>query len=165
MGYFPLDPPLDPPLDEERDQSQMRRHWLEWAAAQIDASLRMDRDAAENLLAAVTELLEPAEREPQGTSGPRDSALGRVVAAVQVHDRLMQQLTHVATALRALSDLAAATRTATQEEWGALRRRQLATCTMHEERSLLLDMVPDPRAEARPESMHLPDGDSIELFQ
>ncbi len=148
-----------PPADAEAcEEPQMRRHWLDWAAAQIDASLALDRDAAESLMAAVAELLE-------SLAAPRGQAHERVVAAVQVHDRLMQQLTHVGAALRGLAELAAAARPIAREEWSALRRQQLDICTMHEERALLRRMVPDACADAVPEPAHRIDAGSIELFQ
>ena len=140
------------------DEPPMSRHWLYWAAAQIDASLALDRDAAESLMAAVAELLEtPAP--------PRGEAHARVVAAAQVHDRLMQQLTHVGAALRGLAELAAAARPIARQEWSGLRRRQLDICTMPEERALLRRMVPDACADAVPEPAHAIDAGSIELFQ
>ncbi len=119
-----------------------QRHWLEWAATQIEASLALDRDATGEVLAALGDLIEGSAASDAAETATRRGAFARVVTAVQVHDRLVQQLTHVAEALRALAQPAAVP--ATAQRLSELRRRQLAAFTMNEERTLFAAMVPEP---------------------
>ncbi len=68
--------------------------------------------------------------------------MAAVVVAVQSHDRLMQQLTHVADALRALhAHLADAPRAQLPDSWGMLGKHQLRAFSMPEERALFVRMV------------------------
>ncbi len=129
------------------DEGQLQREWLEWAAAQIEASLALDRDATERLLAAVDELC----------TGARGGGIfDRVVASVQVHDRLVQQLTHVAAALRSLKPMVAAPNPGDALAWGALHRRQMQNFSMQEERALFRLLVTDPAASQSAESPPAP---------
>jgi hypothetical protein len=122
-------------------EPSIQQSWLEWAAAQLDATLALGSEANGRLLTAIREIL----AQPQAPT--QDGALvgqrAALIAAAQAHDRLTQQLSHVSTALRSLAQLAGAE--ATAADWAALRRRQLRTFSMREERVLFRRLVRAPQ--------------------
>jgi hypothetical protein len=132
------------------------RVWLDWAAAQLDASLARDATACDHLLAALNDLM---------GSTPADESIGRkmsaVIVAVQGHDRVTQGLTHVAQSLRALHRHLGDARCAESgESWRMLREQQMRTFSMAEERVLFARMVADELLENAAEN---PD-DTVVLF-
>jgi hypothetical protein len=115
------------------------RTWLDWAATQVDESLARDATASDHLLASLNELM--------GTP-PADEGIGRkmsaVIVAVQGHDRVMQELAHIAQSLRALHRHLGDARCArSAEAWRMLRERQMRMFSMAEERVLFARMVAD----------------------
>ncbi|HEY2679506.1 MAG TPA: hypothetical protein VGI65_21235 [Steroidobacteraceae bacterium] len=137
------------------------RAWLDWAATQVDLCLTEDKPACDRLMEALTGALEPprANTEAPGASAPGASAPGAsapgetsisgkmaaVVVAVQSHDRVMQQLTHVRDALRLLhTHLGDPTRAASPDSWRTLREMQMREFTMAEERALFARLVAPP---------------------
>jgi hypothetical protein len=122
------------------------RAWLDWAAAQVDASLARDAVACEQLLASLNELMGLAQVRSNPGSAPADNAMDRqmsaVILAVQGHDRVIQGLAHVAQSLRALHGLLGDARCAeSSEAWHTLRQKQMRSFSMAEERVLFARMV------------------------
>lgn len=121
------------------------RLWLDWAVTQINRSVADDTAASERLLAALDALMSAASvRSPQ--TSPADDSIGQkmsaVVVEVQSHDRLMQQLTHVAESLRGLHEhLKDPRNAASPDAWRGLREKQLRGFSMTEERALFADIV------------------------
>src|SRR5271170_3942560 len=98
------------------------RAWLDWAATQVDLCLTEDKPACNRLLESLTAALEPraAHTEAPGESSISEK-MAAVVVAVQSHDRVMQQLSHVRDALRLLhAHLGDADRAESGESWGRL---------------------------------------------
>jgi hypothetical protein len=127
------------------------RAWLDWAATQVSICLTNDSAACDQLLAALDQMLRAAQRgsapamdaaaEPPGND-TIEQKMSAVVIAVQSHDRLMQQLTHVAEALRGLhAHLGDAPRAELSESWQMLGKQQLRAFSMPEERALFARMV------------------------
>lgn len=154
-----------------RAVSDSKRAWLAWAAAQIDASLTRDRGAMENLVTAVLVIIEELHNAMSlvSTGGRPTSELDRIashaaamVVAVQSHDCLAQQLSHVADALRSLAAIAPAP---SESDWAALRRRQWQRFSMPEERELFQRMVPDVGGGDRPAASDTCGQPSVELFE
>jgi hypothetical protein len=83
-----------------------------------------------------------------------------LLVTMQAHDRMTQQLCHVAEALRSLADADPAA-----TDWTALRRQQLCTFSMREERVLFSRMVPDAHGDHHGIDHDANDADSIELFE
>jgi hypothetical protein len=120
------------------------RVWLDWAVTQINASLANDAVACDGLLTALDALLR-ASGGPPGTSSA-DATIGErmseVVIAGQSHDRLMQQLAHVAESLRGLCEHLGDPSTAgSGEAWRTLCERQMRAFSMPEERALFSRIV------------------------
>ncbi len=114
----------------------LRCRWLDWAAAQIDAALAIDLQATENLLAALRSVC----AQPQS---PVNIDVTGIVGAIQSHDRLVQQLNHLASALRSLGAFEYDHPAASDTNWSELRRRQLRAFSMSSERALFRRMIPD----------------------
>jgi hypothetical protein len=142
------------------------RAWLNWAAAQVDASLTSDSLASAQLLAALADALGPAQPQSGSAPAPADSVsakMSAVIIAAQSHDRVMQALTHVAESLRALhAQLGDARRADSAESWRMLREAQYRAFSMAQERALFARMVADGgestrAAETDPE-------ETVELF-
>jgi hypothetical protein len=127
-------------------QPDFCRAWLAWAATQIDLCLTEETPACNRLVDALSEALAP----PQSKSGaPGETSISAkmaaVVVAVQSHDRVMQQLTHVRDALRLLhAYLGDPARAASSESWKELAETQIAGFTMAEERALFARLVAQP---------------------
>jgi hypothetical protein len=111
--------------------------WLEYAAAQIDATIALDQEAGSKLATAVCDMLEMTH--VAAAAGAREQQLA-ISVAMQQHDRLMQQLNHVAAGLRALAGLLAVAPAA--QDWQALRARHLTRLSMQEERNLFARLMP-----------------------
>ena len=143
------------------------RTWLNWAAAQIDASLTSDSLASGQLLAALADAVGPAQPRSGSAPAPTDDSvsgkMSAVIIAVQSHDRVMQGLAHVAESLRALhAHLGDARRADSAESWKVLRGTQYRAFSMAQERALFARMVAHegestPAAEVDPE-------ETVELF-
>jgi len=116
----------------------MQQIWLDWAAAQIEAALALDRDAMELLVSSVRAIIAALDPAPNSVA-PHTASM---IAAIQSHDRLSQQLSHVVAALQTLGTLAASVPAPTASDWAALRQRQLRSFSMREERELFRRMVP-----------------------
>ncbi len=144
-GWNIADGPWTPPAEAASVAVVQSRSWFDWAAAQIDASLTNDRMACDLLLASLEEMRRSAqiwaETEPAIGEAVRQK-MSAVIIAVQSHDRLVQQLTHVVESLRAVQDhLADAPRLQSVESWRQLRDRQLRCFSMAEERLLFARIV------------------------
>jgi hypothetical protein len=147
------------------------RHWLNWAATQVDACLADDKPACDQLLESLAAML--GSGRTQGSALPGDAGacqkMSAVVIAVQSHDRVMQRLAHVAEALRRMQDhLADAGRARSPESWRTLRERQLREFSMAEERALFVRLVAEegeaaPASETGREAASSHE-DTIELF-
>jgi hypothetical protein len=140
------------------------RAWLDWASTQIDLCLTEDEPACNRLMEALTDALEPSS---VNTEAPGETSIsGRmaaVVVAVQSHDRVMQQLTHVRDALRLLhAHLGDPLRAASPDCWRTLRETQMLKFTMAEERALFARLVA-PQDEGWLEIAANPD-ETVELF-
>jgi hypothetical protein len=127
------------------------RAWLDWAATQVDLCLTEDKPACNRLVEALTDAFEPpsVKAEAPGASAPGETSISgkmaAVVVAVQSHDRVMQQLTHVRDALRLLhAHLGDAARVASHDSWRTLREMQMREFTMAEERALFARLVAPP---------------------
>jgi uncharacterized protein with von Willebrand factor type A (vWA) domain len=121
------------------------RVWLDWAVTQINASLDADGIACQTLLAALDGVL-CAARGASPAAAPVDASMERkmseVVIAVQNHDRLMQQLVHVAQSLRSLHEhLGDAANSGSISAWNMLSEKQMRVFSMTEERDLFSRMV------------------------
>jgi hypothetical protein len=125
------------------DDTGPRRQWLEWAAAQIEATLAADGESTARVLDAVGALCSGVA--DAGRPAALAAPAAELVAAIQSHDRLLQQLQHVAHALRALGSLEGegGYPPPSPAAWSALRRQQLRAFSMREERALFRSMVPD----------------------
>lgn len=148
--------------------TERQRHgaWLLWAAAQIEATLWLDGAANDELLAAVRTLRGAGDvPAADAAHGLRDAQFDRIGIAVQTHDRWAQQLIHVAGALRALAQLLEAARPPSDEDWRSLRRRQLASFSMSEERILFRRMVPAPDDGDGGADLDAAGSPGIELFE
>jgi hypothetical protein len=133
------------------------RPWLEWAAAQIAASLSGEAEASAQLLEALEAILQSAQWRPAAQQ------MAAVVVAVQSHDRLVQQLAHVAETLGALHEhLGDAGRAVSPEAWRALRATRLRAFSMAQERELFAGIVAG-EADAGKADAH--SGDEVELFE
>jgi hypothetical protein len=109
------------------------------------------------LLEALDAILHSAQWRPPA---PQISA---VVVAVQSHDRLVQQLVHVAETLGALHEhLGDAGRAVSPEAWGALRATRLRAFSMAEERELFAGIVAGGADAGRPGAHSR---DEVELFE
>ena len=140
------------------------RAWLEWAATQVDTCLLSDATACSQLLASLDDLMGMTQLVTQGGVSP-DDAIGRkmsaVIVAVQGHDRVMQGLTHVAQALRALRRHLGDARCAeSSEAWRRLREQQMQAFSMAEERVLFARMLAHDSRENAAANPH----DAVELF-
>jgi hypothetical protein len=143
------------------------RVWLNWSAAQIEACLSGDAAASDQLLASLSDVLDPTNPHTETTSASDGDAIrgkmAAVVVAVQFHDRLMQGLSHVVQSLRALHEhLGDPGRAGSPDSWRALRDKQFRSFSMAEERALFVALVAHqdergPEAELSSES-------SVELF-
>jgi hypothetical protein len=151
------------------------RAWLSWAAAQLDACLTSDQQASAELLAALADMLSPAQ-SPAGSAaraGDADGKMSAVIIAVQSHDRVMQGLVHVAESLRTLeAQLGDAQRAESAESWRDLSETQIRSFSMPQERELFARMLamsedaerkPD-EAERKPEEADVDPEGTIELF-
>lgn len=128
------------------------RPWLEWAAAQIAASLTGGTEASGQLLAALDAILRSVQPHTAvglvaGGDARRANDLAQqvaaVVIAVQSQDRLVQQLTHVAETLHALHEhLGDARGAISPESWRLLRDGRLRAFSMADERELFTRIVP-----------------------
>ncbi len=120
------------------------RVWLDWAATQIEGSLANDSAECDRLIAGLAEMLRAAERRAPGTAADDtvEQKMSRVVIAVQSHDRLMQQLSHVAGALRGLHEhLGSPGQRGSVDRWRELGERQLRAFSMPEERLLFAEII------------------------
>jgi hypothetical protein len=140
------------------------RVWLKWAAAHVDECLTRDSLASSDLLAALAEVLGPAQSPSQTAPAAHagDGKMSAVVIAVQSHDRVMQGLAHLADSLRGLHAQLSDTRRAdSAESWGTLRETQFRAFSMAQERALFARMVGEEQdvrgAEVEPD-------ETIELF-
>jgi hypothetical protein len=152
---------------------RLQRSWLDWAAAQINASLALDHEAMANLVTAIRVIIGALDKAVLAVStGGRPTleldliathAAG-MVAAVQSHDRLAQQLSHVAEALQSLGAVAAIAPAPTESDWEALRHRQLRSFSMREERELFHRVVPNLRGDDGADASDKNNVQSVELF-
>jgi hypothetical protein len=122
------------------------RAWLDWAAAQVDLCLAEDKPACNRLLAALTDALEPPTAARIKSEAPGETSISQqmsaVVVAMQSHDRVMQQLTHVRDALRLLhAHLGDSERCTSADCWRALRETQMREFAMADERALFSRLV------------------------
>jgi hypothetical protein len=143
------------------------RTWLNWAAAQIDACLASDSLASGQMLEALAEAMGPAQPRSGAAPSPTEDSvsakMSAVIIAVQSHDRVMQGLTHVAEALRALhAQLGDAPRADSAESWRALGEKQYRTFSMAQERALFARMVAHEGESTRETEMD-PE-ETVELF-
>jgi hypothetical protein len=143
------------------------RTWLNWAAAQIDACLASDSLASSQMLDALAEALGPAQPRSGPAPSPADDSvsakMSAVIIAVQSHDRVMQGLTHVAEALRALhAHVGDAQRADSAESWRTLGEKQYRTFSMAQERALFARMVAHEGESTREAEMD-PE-ETVELF-
>jgi len=152
------------------------RAWLSWAAAQLDACLTSDKQASDELLAALADMLSPAQSPAGGAparAGDADGKMSAVIIAVQSHDRVMQGLVHVAESLRTLeAQLGDAQRAESAESWRDLSETQIRSFSMPQERELFARMLamsedaerkPD-EAERKPDEADEDPEGTIELF-
>jgi hypothetical protein len=143
------------------------RAWLDWAATQVDLCLTEDKPACNRLLESLSAALEPetpprAAAEAAGENS-MSQKMAAVVIAVQSHDRVMQQLTHVRDALRLLhAHLGDANRAESGESWVRLREMQMREFTMAEERALFSRLVAHEEKDWLEVTVH-PD-ETVELF-
>jgi len=149
------------------------RPWLDWAVTQLNDSLAADGVACGALLAALDAVLHTGPGEPAG--GPAagelsleltpDQKMSAVVIAVQSHDRLMQQITHVAEALRRLEEhLAVPTHVESCEAWVRLCQIQIRAFSMAEERALFAGIVGSHGAHEALQSRSPTQSDAVDLF-
>ena len=156
---------MQPP--DSRTALDRCRAWLDWAAARVDLCLAEDKPACDRLLQALTEALEPPKAPRVKTEAPGETSISQemsaVVVAVQSHDRVMQQLTHVRDALRLLhAHLGDSERAASPDSWRALRETQMRDFTMADERALFGRLVA-PEDDGWLEVTANPD-ETVELF-
>jgi len=167
-GLSAIDDSIPAPSESTSVAVQQCRLWLNWAAAQVDACLSSDSLANEQLLAALADLFGPQQSCSGAAPDPAPEALSckmsAVVVAVQSHDRVMQGLTHVAEALRALRDHLGDRRGAESVEsadsWRMLREKQFRAFSMAEERALFARLVArehENRREAGPAPEETPE--------
>ena len=142
------------------------RTWLNWAAAQVDACLTSDRLASSQMLDALAEALSPAQPRSASAPPPADDSvsvkMSAVIIAVQSHDRVMQGLTHVAEALRALHAQLGDARADSAETWRTLGEKQYRSFSMAQERALFARMVAHEGESTRGAEMD-PE-ETVELF-
>ncbi len=143
--------------------------WLDWAATQIEVSLAKDSAESARLLAALDGLLIASRPSVSGgfSAGEAlDQKMSQVVVAIQSHDRLMQQLTHVVQSLRGLHEhLADASTALSAESWRLLGERQLRSFSMPEERALFARMI-DASGEGELERLvDVDEASAVELFE
>ncbi len=138
--------------------------WLGWAATQIEASLAIDAESCNRVLASLAELLGAAEACAKAAPSTPRQAVERdmcaVIVAMQAHDRVTQGFVHVAQSLRSLHEYLRNTRsTGTAESWRLLCEKQLRAFSMAEERILFARMVaietPDEAAADPPENAEM----------
>jgi hypothetical protein len=112
------------------------RVWLDWAMTQINASLANDGVACERLLTGLDGVLGAAD------GAAKEQKMSEVVVAVQYHDRLMQQLAHVAESLRGLHEhLGDEANAKSPGAWAMLCEKQMRAFSMPEERELFARIV------------------------
>ncbi len=156
-------------LESSEDMTAHYRPWFEWAAAQIAASVAGDAKASRQLLEALEAILSATDLKSRARSDAAAEApavddlaqhISAAIIAVQSHDRLVQQLTHVAETLRALHERLDGTQSAmSPATWREFREERLNACSMAEERMLLVRIVAtDLCAEDAPA------GANIEMF-
>jgi hypothetical protein len=147
---------------------QQCRAWIDWAATQVEVCLAGDSAASEQLVAALDAMLRSARRRSAATadlaaSDTIEQKTAAAVIAIQSHDRLVQQLTHVADALRALHEqLGDERRTESVEAWYDLREKQLRAFSMTEERVLFAHMVAG--GAGREHAIAVNSDDDVEMF-
>jgi hypothetical protein len=117
--------------------------WLDWAATQIEISLAKDGAESDRLLLALDELLRAAAASSRPGAGESlEQKRSGVVLAMQSHDRVMQQLTHVAQSLRRLREhLADPVNASSADAWRLLAEGQMHGFSMPEERALFARML------------------------
>ncbi len=112
------------------------RAWLDCIAIQVDECLARDSVACVTLLSSIDGLLSAA-RASGAADRSLDDELASVIVAVQFHDRLIQQLTHVAESLRAINAHLGDPRRATSSAaWESLSTERMQAFTMRDERML-----------------------------
>jgi hypothetical protein len=143
------------------------RVWLNWAAMQLNASLANDSLANHQLLVSLGDLL--GEAQPRSETLPPtggDTISGKmsaVIIAVQAHDRVVQELSHVIASLRALHEQLGDMRHAdSAESWRLLREKQFRAFTMADERELFARLVGHEGESGREAAIN-PE-DTVELF-
>lgn len=165
-GASAIDESMPAPSESTSAAVQQCRLWLNWAAAQVDACLTSDSLASDQLLASLADLFGPQQpgAGPAPAPGALSCKMSSAVVAVQSHDRVMQGLTHVAEALRALHEhLGDTSRADSGESWRMLRDKQFRAFSMAEERALFARLVArehEHRHEAAPDNP----GAADELF-
>jgi hypothetical protein len=145
------------------------RAWLSWAAAQLDACLSSDQLASADLLAALADMLGPAQSPAGGAlarAGDADGKMSAVIIAVQSHDRVMQGLVHVAESLRTLeAQLGDAQRADSADSWRDLSETQIRSFSMPQERELFARMLAmSEDAERKADEADVDPEGTIELF-
>ena len=151
------EPSLDRDWTAEGIAVEHCRAWLEWAAVQVDRCLADDKQACDQLLRSLGEMLEATS-----AAAGINQCMSEVVVAVQSHDRIMQRLTHVSESLRLLHEhLGDAHRAQSPDSWRQLREQQLRAFSMAEERALFSRIV--AQTEGGREIAAAPD-ESVELF-
>ena len=152
------------------------RPWLDWAATQIGASLAADEVACRTLLAALEAVLPTVPGDPlagaacglasqAATELTAEQKMSAVVVAVQSHDRLMQQITHVAAALRRLYEhFGVPTQAESREAWVTLRETQTKAFSMSEERALFVGIVGGPSVQADAQLPRPQSSPAVDLF-
>jgi hypothetical protein len=156
-------------LQPEAPNSMALQHcraWLKWASAHLEECLTRDSLANGDLLRAVAEIL--AARQPDDAPPPvaADTAarqMATVVMAMQSHDRVIQELAHVAESLHALhAQLGDARLANSADAWRTLRDTQFRAFTMAQERALFARMVAD--GDGNKQEAELTPDDTVELF-
>lgn len=152
------------------------RPWLDWAATQIGASLAADEIACRTLLAALEAVLPTVPGDsPAGAACDvasqaaielsAEQKMSAVVVAVQSHDRLMQQITHVAAALQRLYEhLGVPAQAESREAWVTLRETQTKAFSMSEERALFAGIVGGPGVQADAQLPRPRPSPAVDLF-
>ena len=136
------------------------RVWLDWAVTQINASLAHDGVACERLLTALDGVL----RAPHGAA--KEQKMSEVVVAVQYHDRLMQQLAHVAESLRGLYEqLGDESNIESPGAWDMLCEKQMRAFSMPEERELFSRIVGGNGREATARCTVTSSAGTVDLFE
>ncbi|HLW22967.1 MAG TPA: hypothetical protein VKT22_01255 [Steroidobacteraceae bacterium] len=143
--------------------------WLDWAATQIEVSLARYGTECDRLLAALDGLvsasqLAVSDGSPAGET--LEHRMSQVVVAIQSHDRLMQQLTHVVQSLRSLHEhLSNVASAVSDESWRLLGERQLRSFSMPEERALFARMIDASGEGALGRRVGADESSTVELFE